>query len=85
MADGEKAAEQIGLDREAQRNSVSALQRDIASVKQREEDREKDRRKDGERARLSDEKAAVSLRREPPGFFFWNIALAWLMYDVVRR
>lgn len=59
VADGEKAAEQIGLDRDAQRNTVAALLRDIASVKQREEAYERERSRDAERTRLSDEKAAV--------------------------
>ncbi|CAM9820276.1 unnamed protein product, partial [Ectocarpus fasciculatus] len=37
VADGDKALEKIGRDRDAQRGTVAALSRDIAAVKQREE------------------------------------------------
>ncbi len=37
MADGDKAIDKIGQDRDAQRGTVAALARDIAAVKQREE------------------------------------------------
>lgn len=64
VADGEKTAEQIGLDRDVQRDNIAALSRDIAAVKQREDASEKARKKAAERTRLSDAKAAV---RTGPG------------------
>lgn len=51
--------EDIGVDRDAQRDTVAALSRDIAAVRQREEAAEKARKKKGEKKSLSDAKAQV--------------------------
>lgn len=62
VADGDKAGEKIARDRDAQRDTVAALSRDIAAVKQREEAYGKKlKKKDGGLARLSEGKAAVRL------------------------
>lgn len=72
MADGDKALEKIGRDRDAQRGTVAALSRDIAAVKQREEAAVSGGKGKGKRggggssgglARLSEAKAAVSHAR----------------------
>ncbi|CBN77803.1 structural maintenance of chromosomes 1 protein [Ectocarpus siliculosus] len=67
VADGDKALEKIGRDRDAQRGTVAALSRDIAAVKQREEAAVSDGKGKGKKggggssgglARLSEAKAA---------------------------
>lgn len=59
MIEGDKAAEKVARDRDAQRGTVAALSRDIAAVKEREEASSKSRRREGGLASLSEEKAAV--------------------------
>lgn len=62
VAEGVKAAEKVGRDRDAQRGTLAALSRDIDAVKQRETALgSKARKRDGGLSRLSEDKAAVRL------------------------
>eukprot|EP00904_Undaria_pinnatifida_P004394 jgi/Undpi1/13956/HiC_scaffold_9.g03607.m1 len=59
VAEGVKAAEKVGRDRDAQRGTLAALSRDIDAVKQRETALgSKARKRDGGLSRLSEDKAA---------------------------
>lgn len=72
MTEGDAKAEKIAQARDDQRDSLSALSRDIAAVKKREEAASgQARKKDGERARLSDSKAAVRDTSNKSVFFMY--------------